>query len=242
MNLDFLVPAADTGAVARSPMERLAGRRGRPLRGARRLERGRRVPGARPGGGDTVAWADVSHLRKLELQGARAPSTPPRARSCRSAPRVRRDDAWWCRLTPAPAPWSSAPRPALHGADAVDALDVTTQLRRADADRPAGPRDVRPVLRAGPAPARHAGQRAAPGLDRPPAGDPHPRGRGAATCSCSDGPRASTCGRSWPTPPAHLGGGPVGADASPAPRWPSVLDIFRKRRMWRRQPELKSSL
>src|SRR6201985_1446324 len=67
-----------------------------------------------------------------------------------------------------------------------------------------------------------------------------------ATCSCSAGRSASTCGRSSRTPPCTSADGPWAS-----PRWIRwqrpfrrklrVLEIFRKKRMWRREPELKSS-
>jgi glycine cleavage system aminomethyltransferase T len=86
--LDFLSPgAAADSAIARSPMERLAraaGARFEVRDGwnvAVDYERTR---------SDTVAWADVSHLRKWELEGAGG-----------ELGTARRDgDAWVCPLTP----------------------------------------------------------------------------------------------------------------------------------------------
>ena len=46
-----------------------------------------------------MSWADVSHLAKVELQG---PSEAIDAAAGTELPfgtAVRRDDAWWCRLT-----------------------------------------------------------------------------------------------------------------------------------------------
>src|SRR6201986_4840297 len=67
-----------------------------------------------------------------------------------------------------------------------------------------------------------------------------------ATCSCSAGRSASTCGRWSRTPPCTSADGPWAS-----PRWIRwqrpfrrklrVLEIFRKKRMWRRQRELKKS-
>jgi len=89
--LDFLSPAkADEGAIARSPMERKA-----QAAGARfEVRDGWNVAVEYPGedrGGDAVAWADVSHLRKVELRGDYAAGEFGTA--------TRSGDAWWCRLT-----------------------------------------------------------------------------------------------------------------------------------------------
>ncbi len=121
MNLDFLRPAAKE-AVAHSPMER-------PARdaGARfevrdgwnvAVEFGAGGPGG-AGNGDTVSWADVSHLAKLELQGG-----SDMIHELPFGTAVRRDDAWWCRLTQTRA-LVIGKRPELNGADDLDVLDVT---------------------------------------------------------------------------------------------------------------------
>jgi sarcosine oxidase subunit alpha len=111
MNLDFLrvggtVSLGADGAVARSPMEPLA-----RAAGARFAVRdGWNVAYAYTGGPEdearaaarAAAWADVSHLGKIELQG------PPEqldriASECGSELRLgeatRAGEAWWCRLT-----------------------------------------------------------------------------------------------------------------------------------------------
>lgn len=92
MSLAFLSPsAADAGAVARSPMEGKA-----RAAGARfEVRDGWNVAVQYPGeerAGESVGFADVSHLRKLEVQGEGAGG------ELRTA---RRDGGWWvCPLTP----------------------------------------------------------------------------------------------------------------------------------------------
>ena len=120
MNLDFLTPAADgDGVVARSPMEGMA-----KAAGARfEVRDGWNVAvdytNARSG---DVSWADVSHLPKLQISPAR-----PVSETITSLPfgtAVRRDDAWWCRLTESRGLVIGA-RPAV---DDVDVTDVTSNF------------------------------------------------------------------------------------------------------------------
>jgi glycine cleavage system aminomethyltransferase T len=88
--LDFLSPVAANGAIARSPMERMARAAGAQFE----VREGWNVAIAYPGEGGParpVAWADVSHLRKFELQGADVPGDFGRA--------LREGDRWVCRLT-----------------------------------------------------------------------------------------------------------------------------------------------
>jgi heterotetrameric sarcosine oxidase gamma subunit len=119
VNLDFLTPAANSDAiVARSPMEGMA-----TAAGARfELRDGWNVaveyPRARTG---EVAWADVSHLPKVELQGVSETIT-----SLEFGTAVRRDDAWWCRLTETRALVIGA-RPAFDDGD-LDMTDVTSNF------------------------------------------------------------------------------------------------------------------
>jgi glycine cleavage system aminomethyltransferase T len=86
--LDFLSPAADDAAIARSPMERLAKAAGAQFE----VRDGWSV--AQTYGPDEgralehVAWADVSHLGKWELEGDGEFGTAKRE-----------GDAWVCRLT-----------------------------------------------------------------------------------------------------------------------------------------------
>jgi glycine cleavage system aminomethyltransferase T len=105
-------------AVAHSPMEGLA-----RAAGARfEVRDGWNVAVDFPGsgaGGDRVGWADVSHLAKVELQGsADTISELPFGTA------VRRDDAWWCRLTQTRALVIGA-RPELTEADDLKIVDVT---------------------------------------------------------------------------------------------------------------------
>jgi len=113
VSLTFLSPAsADPAAVARSPMERKA-----RAAGARFEARGGwNVAVEYPGEDrvrETVGWTDVSHLRKLELQGDAVPGELGAA--------MREGDAWICQLTPT--------RALLIGGEHTppsDAIDVTT--------------------------------------------------------------------------------------------------------------------
>ena len=71
-----------------------------------------------------MSWADVSHLSKVELQG---PSEAIDAAAGTELPfgtAVRRDDAWWCRLTQTRA-LVIGKRPEISGGDDLDVLDVT---------------------------------------------------------------------------------------------------------------------
>ena len=92
MSLAFLSPeAAEDTAVARSPMEGKA-----KAAGARfELRDGWNVAVEYPGedrARETVAWTDMSHLSKLELQGGGVGGELTTAR--------REGDAWVCPLTP----------------------------------------------------------------------------------------------------------------------------------------------
>jgi glycine cleavage system aminomethyltransferase T len=101
--------AAGNGAIARSPMERLA-----RAAGARfEVRDGWNVAVEYASAQGTVAWADVSHLRKWELQGV--------AGELGTA--TREGDEWTCPLTPSRALMIGGPAdaPAPPGA-----LDVTT--------------------------------------------------------------------------------------------------------------------
>jgi glycine cleavage system aminomethyltransferase T len=121
VNLDFLrvgeTGSLADGIVARSPMEGMA-----KAAGARfEVRDGWNVavdyPGRRAAG--EVAWTDVSHLPKLELQGMSEAIT-----SLPFGTAVRQDDAWWCRLTQSRALVIGA-RPAVED---VDLTDVTSNL------------------------------------------------------------------------------------------------------------------
>jgi sarcosine oxidase gamma subunit len=86
VSLAFLSPVGD--AIARSPMERLAAAAGAQFE----LRDGWNVAVRYPEGAGPVAWADVSHLRKFELQGEPAPRDFGRA--------TRDGERWLCPLTP----------------------------------------------------------------------------------------------------------------------------------------------
>jgi glycine cleavage system aminomethyltransferase T len=113
--LDFLSPVgAGADVVARSPMESLA------------VDAGARVE-ARDGWnvaiwnpaasfGESVSWCDTSHLPKLQLQGELDESLP-------FGTAVRRDGAWWCRLTASRALVIGA-RPDLP--EDLEVVDVTS--------------------------------------------------------------------------------------------------------------------
>jgi glycine cleavage system aminomethyltransferase T len=119
VNLDFLRVGEtfSADAVAHSPMEGLA-----RAAGARfEVRDGWNVAVEFPGGAgsaDTVGWADVSHLVKVELQGsADVIDELPFSTA------VRRDGAWWCRLTPTRALVIGG-RPDLSEADDLGIVDV----------------------------------------------------------------------------------------------------------------------
>jgi glycine cleavage system aminomethyltransferase T len=113
-SLDFLAPDAGNGAVARSPMEREAVAAGARME----LRDGWNVAAAFAGEDaalrDSVGFADVSHLGKLELNG-------PHDLELGLA--HRRDGAWWCPISRARALVICEPRarPAIEGA-----IDMTT--------------------------------------------------------------------------------------------------------------------
>ena len=123
MNLDFLrvggtEPIGD-GIVARSPMEGMAKAAGARFEVRDGWNVAVEYPSRRAAG--EVAWADVSHLPKLELQGVSETIT-----SLEFGSAVRRDDAWWCRLTESRALVIGA-RPSLHDGD-LDVTDVTSNF------------------------------------------------------------------------------------------------------------------
>jgi glycine cleavage system aminomethyltransferase T len=127
VNLDFLRVGGTNSddAVAHSPMERLARDAGARFEVRDGWNVAVEFPGGASPNNDTVSWADVSHLTKIELQG---PSEAIDAAAGTELPfgtAVRRDDAWWCRLTQTRA-LVIGKRPELDGlADGLDALDVT---------------------------------------------------------------------------------------------------------------------
>jgi glycine cleavage system aminomethyltransferase T len=116
VSLGFLTLGAGPGVVARSPMERQA-----EAAGARFAVRDGFDVAVSYGSGeaqtlrDAAGFADVSHLRKLELHH-RAPVDLEPGLATRA------DGAWWCPVTPARTLVVGA-RPSLPGA-----LDVTCAL------------------------------------------------------------------------------------------------------------------
>jgi heterotetrameric sarcosine oxidase gamma subunit len=127
VNLDFLSvgQAASPDAVAHSPMERLA-----RAAGARfevrdgfnvAVEFGAAATGS-DAAADTVSWADVSHLTKVELQGS-----SDVIGELPFGTAVRRDDAWWCRLTQTRALVIGA-RVDVSAAEDLHVLDVSSNF------------------------------------------------------------------------------------------------------------------
>jgi glycine cleavage system aminomethyltransferase T len=113
--LDFVSPvAAGADVVARSPMESLAIDAGARIE----LRDGWNVAVSYPAAsfGESVSWCDTSHLPKLQLQGSVDPSLP-------FGTAVRRDGAWWCRLTEGRALVVGA-RPDLP--EDLEVVDVTS--------------------------------------------------------------------------------------------------------------------
>ena len=109
MSLEFLSPAgARDGAIARSPMERLASAAGARFE----VRDGWNVPVAYESAAEAVAWADVSHLGKWEVQRAGVGGELGTAR--------REGAAWWCGVT-------GERVLVLGGSEApADSLDVTS--------------------------------------------------------------------------------------------------------------------
>ena len=105
--LDFLSPAAARdGAIARSPMERMA-----RAAGARfEVRDGWNVAVDYASPPEDTGWADVSHLRKLELADGRDFGTA-----------TRQGDGWLCPLTRSRSLLIGGSSPPPNGA-----LDVTT--------------------------------------------------------------------------------------------------------------------
>ncbi|HEX4011167.1 MAG TPA: hypothetical protein VHX62_14205 [Solirubrobacteraceae bacterium] len=126
MNLDFLIPAADDGALAHSPMEPPARKAGARFEVRDGWNVAVEFP-SRSAAEDAVTWADVSHLPKVELQGASAAIDAAAGVELPFGTAVRQGDAWWCRLTGTRALIVGA-RPALESADGVNTLDVTSNF------------------------------------------------------------------------------------------------------------------
>ncbi len=113
--LEFISPvAAGDDVVARSPMESVAAAAGATFE----LRDGWNVAStyASPVAAQSVSWCDTSHLCKLQLQGSLDPSL-------QYGTAVRRDRAWWCKLTDSRALVIGA-RPKLG--DDLEVVDVTS--------------------------------------------------------------------------------------------------------------------
>ncbi|MGI8714049.1 MAG: hypothetical protein ACR2NR_12895 [Solirubrobacteraceae bacterium] len=132
MSLAFLTPQAGDGIVARSPMEsmaRAAGARFEVRDGWNVAVEYSQAPS------QTVGWADVSHLPKLELQGPADAIESAAGTELTFGTAVLQDNAWWCRLTQTRALVIGA-RPTVDGVDTVDvssnfaALTLTGPLAR----------------------------------------------------------------------------------------------------------------
>jgi glycine cleavage system aminomethyltransferase T len=118
--LDFLAPVA-TGAdvLARSPMEAQAVDAGARLE----VRDGWNVAVSYPAAsfGESVSWCDTSHLPKLQLQGELNESLP-------FGTAVRRDGAWWCRLTASRALVIGARPDVPEDLEVVDVTSVFASL------------------------------------------------------------------------------------------------------------------
>jgi heterotetrameric sarcosine oxidase gamma subunit len=121
VNLDFLTPAVDNGAIARSPMEGMAKAAGARFEVRDGWNVAVEYPSVRRG---DVSWADVSHLPKLEISPTRPVSDTISSLEFGTA--LRQDDAWWCRLTESRALVIGARR-VLDGRD-LDMTDVTSNF------------------------------------------------------------------------------------------------------------------
>jgi heterotetrameric sarcosine oxidase gamma subunit len=124
VKLDFLTPGTGADVVTRSSMQSQS----RAAGGRFELRDGWNVAVEYAASADaaaaTVGWADVSHLTKLELQGASDALDAAAGTQLPFGAAVRRDDAWWCRLTQTRALVVGG-RPVLGDAPGVAVVDVT---------------------------------------------------------------------------------------------------------------------
>jgi glycine cleavage system aminomethyltransferase T len=119
--LDFVSPiAADAGVLARSPMEAPAADAGARFEARDGWNVAVSYPAAAFGA--AVSWCDTSHLSKLQLQGSLDSSLP-------FGTAVRRDGAWWCRLTSSRALVVGArPEASKLSGEVVDVTSVFASL------------------------------------------------------------------------------------------------------------------
>jgi heterotetrameric sarcosine oxidase gamma subunit len=135
VSLEFLSPEPAGGdrftPIARSPMERVAREAGArfEVRDGWSVAVDYDVPGPN-GSADSAAWADVSHLGKLELQAAPAELAALADVELRLGHASRAGDAWWLPLHPERVLVVGEPAPvrALRGRleERATVLDVTT--------------------------------------------------------------------------------------------------------------------
>ena len=118
MSVDFLVPDADGGAIARSPMEREA-----LAAGARfEVRDGWNVAVSYPSESIAqVGFADSSHLRKVEVHGAHG---------LELGLAERREGAWWCPVTRDRALVIGASPPGIDVTTTYAALTIAGPLAR----------------------------------------------------------------------------------------------------------------
>ena len=137
MNLDFLAPVAPAADDAQSPIARSPMEASTEHEGARfELRDGFNVAvdyraGAGVAATESAAWADTSHLRKLELQGSSDAIDTAAGTALAFGTATRQDDAWWCRLTATRAlviGGSPSTRERCSAADGINVVDVTTSF------------------------------------------------------------------------------------------------------------------
>ncbi len=137
MNLDFLSTVtadSEQAPVAHSPMEGSAADEGArfELRDGWNVAVDYGSAGAEIAS-ETVGWADMSQIAKLELQGASEALDAAAGSPLPFGTAVRRDGAWWCRLTRTRALVIGAhPSPSIRervsAADGINVVDVTSNF------------------------------------------------------------------------------------------------------------------
>ena len=132
MSFEFMT-VDSAQAIARTPMEHAAREAGAQfeVRDGWNVAASYGSPNAESlAGVETVGWADVSHLRKLELQGELAAVSDGIELELGRATRA--EDAWWCPLTGTRAlvicDPDSTPKQLSSPNGSVSVLDVTTVL------------------------------------------------------------------------------------------------------------------
>lgn len=140
MSLAFLTPAAGPAAPpAESPFAAATSAEGASFEirdGWRVATRFSPAPVEEQACEEAVGWADVSHLGKLEIQVGRSATAALAAMAggLRLGAAIRRQDAWWCLVTPVRALLICEPaateslREDLAANPKLRLVDVTTQL------------------------------------------------------------------------------------------------------------------